>query len=159
MTNTDSNILRPGQKDNLPTTAMILRLQNQIMNAQPEAIYRALSFLYDLRGDRLATSDEYQKFLRDSSYAREMLYGLSNEAGSVELLYGFFSGEKVDYDDPHLYRGGLDFSNPEVYAEPDIDDSVKACPECETPNQFGEVCARCRREIDEEREARERGEY
>jgi hypothetical protein len=27
--------------------------------------------------------------------------------------------------------------------EPEIDDTVKACPDCETPNQFGELCNRC----------------
>lgn len=27
--------------------------------------------------------------------------------------------------------------------EPAIDDSVKCCPDCERPNQFGELCARC----------------
>lgn len=30
--------------------------------------------------------------------------------------------------------------------EPTIDDSVKCCPDCETPNQFGELCARCIRD-------------
>jgi hypothetical protein len=27
-----------------------------------------------------------------------------------------------------------------------FDDSVKRCPNCETPNQFGETCARCIKE-------------
>lgn len=67
--------------------------------------------------------------------------------GDASVIHAFLSGQNVD---THIYRGGLDFENPEVYAEPDIDDSVKACPECETPNQFGEVCARCRREIQDE---------
>lgn len=31
-------------------------------------------------------------------------------------------------------------------AEPEIDDAVRFCPECETPNQFGELCARCKDE-------------
>lgn len=35
-------------------------------------------------------------------------------------------------------------------SEPDMDDSVRFCPQCETPNQFGEVCDRCRREIQDE---------
>lgn len=30
--------------------------------------------------------------------------------------------------------------------EPTIDDSVKFCPDCETPNQFGELCSRCIRD-------------
>jgi hypothetical protein len=30
--------------------------------------------------------------------------------------------------------------------EPEIDDTVHCCPECEAPNQFGELCDRCRRE-------------
>lgn len=34
--------------------------------------------------------------------------------------------------------------------ESDIDDSVKYCPECEKPNQFGELCQICEREISEE---------
>ena len=33
--------------------------------------------------------------------------------------------------------------------EPNIDDAVRACPNCETPNQFGELCDRCRREEEE----------
>lgn len=27
--------------------------------------------------------------------------------------------------------------------EPAIDDTVLCCPDCETPNQFGELCSRC----------------
>lgn len=27
------------------------------------------------------------------------------------------------------------------------DPEVKACPECETPNQFGELCSKCEVEI------------
>lgn len=30
--------------------------------------------------------------------------------------------------------------------EPEHDDSVKCCPDCERPNQFGELCAECERE-------------
>lgn len=30
--------------------------------------------------------------------------------------------------------------------EPDMDDSVKYCPDCETPNQFGQRCPECERE-------------
>ncbi len=30
--------------------------------------------------------------------------------------------------------------------EPDHDDSVKCCPDCERPNQFGEQCESCRQE-------------
>lgn len=196
MTKTNSSILRPGHKDNLPTAGLIFRVQNQVMNARPETIYSALAFLYDLRGDRLATSDEYQTLLNDASHARELLYHLAGEAGSVELLYGFFSGRNVetispselesdeqweerqaaiqrrermtvevdliDQPEPEPPLAVLDSAalealgyTPEVIdammpadeREPDIDDSVRFCPECETPNQFGEVCDRCRREI------------
>lgn len=38
----------------------------------------------------------------------------------------------------------------DYYDEPDVDDSVRFCPECETPNQFGELCGRCQREIEME---------
>lgn len=30
--------------------------------------------------------------------------------------------------------------------EQEIDDSVKCCPDCERPNQFGERCNECERE-------------
>jgi hypothetical protein len=30
--------------------------------------------------------------------------------------------------------------------EPDVDDTVHCCPDCERPNQFGELCDECRRE-------------
>ncbi len=32
--------------------------------------------------------------------------------------------------------------------EPSHDDSVKCCPDCEKPNQFGELCAECTRDRD-----------
>jgi len=28
--------------------------------------------------------------------------------------------------------------------EPDMDDTVNFCPECEQPNQFGDLCESCR---------------
>jgi len=34
--------------------------------------------------------------------------------------------------------------------DPDVDDSVKYCPDCERPNQFGELCQSC---LDAERDA------
>jgi hypothetical protein len=34
--------------------------------------------------------------------------------------------------------------------EPDIDDTVRCCPECERPNQFGELCESCHREQGEQ---------
>jgi len=32
--------------------------------------------------------------------------------------------------------------------EPDHDDSVKFCPDCERPNQFGELCQSCQSDRD-----------
>ena len=34
---------------------------------------------------------------------------------------------------------------PEDLEEPPIDDAVKCCPDCERPNQFGELCPECLR--------------
>jgi len=34
--------------------------------------------------------------------------------------------------------------------EPGVDDTVRYCPNCEKPNQFGELCGVCARAIDEE---------
>lgn len=37
--------------------------------------------------------------------------------------------------------------------EPDHNDEVKCCPDCERPNQFGELCDSCRRDQNTEYEA------
>lgn len=29
-----------------------------------------------------------------------------------------------------------------------VDDTIYFCPECESPNQFGELCGRCQRELE-----------
>lgn len=34
----------------------------------------------------------------------------------------------------------------EIDPEPDHDDTVYFCPDCERPNQFGEICPSCQRE-------------
>jgi len=34
--------------------------------------------------------------------------------------------------------------------EPDIDDTVYCCPECERPNQYGDLCETCRQAITRE---------
>jgi hypothetical protein len=36
------------------------------------------------------------------------------------------------------------------YDEPFVNDEVLCCPDCETPNQFGELCFRCQRERDQD---------
>jgi hypothetical protein len=43
-----------------------------------------------------------------------------------------------------------DVLNSELETEPDHDDSVKCCPDCERPNQFGELCVSCARERGEQ---------
>lgn len=40
--------------------------------------------------------------------------------------------------------------------EPSHDDSVNFCPNCERPNQFGELCVTCQREEQEAIDAGER---
>lgn len=41
---------------------------------------------------------------------------------------------------------------------PDVDDSVKCCPECEKPNQFGELCQSCIDDISREEHPLDRAE-
>jgi hypothetical protein len=41
--------------------------------------------------------------------------------------------------------------------EPDHHDEVLCCPDCEHPNQFGELCNSCRKERDREYESRHEG--
>lgn len=36
--------------------------------------------------------------------------------------------------------------NADADPEPDHDDAVRFCPDCEKPNQFGELCQNCQRE-------------
>lgn len=40
----------------------------------------------------------------------------------------------------------LEHSQEAADIEPDVDDSVKYCPDCERPNQFGELCRDCQNE-------------
>ncbi len=42
-------------------------------------------------------------------------------------------------------RKEMDLDEPE---ESEIDDGAKCCPECEAPNQFGELCPACKEERD-----------
>lgn len=34
--------------------------------------------------------------------------------------------------------------------DPMVDDTVHCCPDCERPNQFGEICGECQRDSDTE---------
>lgn len=53
----------------------------------------------------------------------------------------------------HIHRFLIE-SSPELEPvqsegeEPEIDDTVHVCPDCERPNQFGELCDSCRQEAD-----------
>ena len=60
---------------------------------------------------------------------------LANMRDDLEAVMGITPSDPAEDDYPE---------------PPDPDDSVRFCPECETPNQFGEVCDRCRREIQTE---------
>lgn len=52
-----------------------------------------------------------------------------------------------DAGHPHTCRLCLEhYESDEDPKQPEIDDSVKFCPNCERPNQFGELCEPCRRE-------------
>lgn len=42
----------------------------------------------------------------------------------------------------------FEFDDYEQSLEPEIDDTVHFCPDCERPNQFGELCVECERERD-----------
>lgn len=54
---------------------------------------------------------------------------------SAELMNSE-SGSGVPIEDPICCET--------IINEPDYDDSVKFCPDCEKPNQFGEQCQDCR---------------
>jgi len=40
-------------------------------------------------------------------------------------------------------------------SEPDHNDEVLCCPDCERPNQFGELCMACQRERDADQQAQD----
>jgi hypothetical protein len=44
------------------------------------------------------------------------------------------------------FKESLEPKDDDFVEEPDYDDTVKCCPNCETPNQFGELCHRCLQE-------------
>lgn len=61
--------------------------------------------------------------------------------------------------EPETYKFGqptYDDVQPVEDCDPDFDDTVKCCPDCERPNQFGEICPSC--EHDRRLEAYERNE-
>jgi hypothetical protein len=51
-------------------------------------------------------------------------------------------------DNAEFIRVGKPCLDAEDLDEPEHDDSVKCCPDCEKPNQFGELCAECAREFE-----------
>ncbi len=61
----------------------------------------------------------------------------------MATLNDWLTQQPIDEYESALYVPEEDYDEP-----PDVDDSVHFCPECETPNQFGELCNRCQREID-----------
>lgn len=58
---------------------------------------------------------------------RDLIKSIDPFQGSVYqlLMMGFDPANDADAREP---------------SEPDVDDSVKCCPNCERPNQFGELC-------------------
>ena len=74
---------------------------------------------------------------------RAALGEVKEERMASMIIYETMAGASRDYAMP--VRVEMD-----DYDEPDVDDSVRFCPECETPNQFGEICGRCQREIEME---------
>jgi len=70
----------------------------------------------------------------------------------------------VDHSEECLECGGRGYHKDtcSTMAEVDIpavDDSVKCCPDCEKPNQFGELCAECLREEQERIEEDRQPDY
>jgi hypothetical protein len=63
----------------------------------------------------------------------------------MATLNDWLTQQPMDEHELALFAYEEDYDEP-----PDVDDSVNFCPECETPNQFGELCTRCRREIEAE---------
>ena len=37
-----------------------------------------------------------------------------------------------------------------MFSDPIVDDTVKCCPECEIPNQFGEICPACKEYLEDD---------
>lgn len=63
-----------------------------------------------------------------------------NAKSDIGMVYANNPAVKAAIDEAiELHYGEKD-------PEPEIDDSVKYCPDCERPNQFGERCPSCIRE-------------
>jgi hypothetical protein len=72
----------------------------------------------------------------------DMIEVLSPDGGTI---YCYATQKEADSDQDGAYA--VQYSGgPEEFDEPDHDDSVKCCPDCDRPNQFGELCAECQRE-------------
>lgn len=82
--------------------------------------------------------EEGPAFVADGAEVLEIVYPDAPDSLDGEFPAAGPSRVEPDYDP----GGGPD--------EPDIDDSVKCCPNCEQPNQFGQLCPQCDREQREE---------
>lgn len=60
----------------------------------------------------------------------------------VDICGNSVWGESIIIDLTDFDESGADVQE----QEPDINDKVKCCPDCEKPNQFGELCQSCQRE-------------
>lgn len=73
------------------------------------------------------------------------------DGGHASVFFSGPNGDNWETMTPEYRRELLlDYVASEVthmgIEEPDHDDEVKCCPDCERPNQFGELCSDCQRE-------------
>lgn len=118
----------------------------------------------DTRAERGRQIMEFYKTL-NSDLMGEEINGNTFAIGDViaDLLHLASRNTESDGADPveraiRLGQAHYEEESEEEEEDPgSIDDSVKCCPDCEVPNQFGEVCPICLREDSANDETEEAG--
>lgn len=85
-------------------------------------------------------------------YGGEGPHGLEKFLAMIHITPPISIGQIATWPQDHFpaltfVRGeDYDLDPEEDVPEPDHDDTIKFCPDCERPNQFGELCLDCTRE-------------
>jgi hypothetical protein len=139
----DKTYVVDGAGDTIATMGQAMTLDTErsmarLFAAAPQ-LFRACQLVCACHASTKASGCHVGKEAVDAVYA--VVNGLNGE------MWGIGTHEQfLEADEAWLAATALN----ENADEPEIDDSVKCCPDCERPNQFGEVCPSCLRERSEE---------
>lgn len=127
-------ILQPKLKAKLSDKARL----SDVAEGQQASLEEVLANMKDVKGNilQLIYARKQMDTMLEIAIDALQKVAMSNDlcTSSTAAVRALLKMQKLG--DPNCLR-------PEAQ-EPEIDDTVRFCPECETPNQFGELCERCK---------------